>query len=468
MKILKFAFFSIAAMLVLSSCDKQLDLAPTDSFTPLNAFRTIADAQLGVNEAYARYTTYANTMYQSALVSDEAKLGNGNAGQGALTYRFQYSSDATTGGDVVNTYASFYFMIDQVNRVLAALPTVIATPAEEPRRNVLKGQLLALRAIAHFGLLQAYSKPYNAADPKGITYMTSSNVLATPARMTIGATVSAIETDLNDAFNLSPIVTVASFTDTVMNQLNINAYRARVALYKGDYANAITYSSAVISSAIRPLATPATFGNIWIDAAGSPETLFRIRTASSTAVGSLFTTTGGVIYVAPSNKLINSYGAGDVRKAATVGGTGPDAYYVNKFYTSSRGGRAVDVKAARTAEMYLIRAEAYAKSAAPNLALGTADVNTLRTQRISPYTAVTFATIGDLITAVADERYKELAFEGFRFFDLKRTGQPVQRDVTDVTSTAWQTLPAGNFRFVFPLPQEEILANPNSVQNDGY
>ena len=39
---------------------------------------------------------------------------------------------------------------------------------------------------------------------------------------------------------------------------------------------------------------------------------------------------------------------------------------------------------------------------------------------------------------------KELCFEGFRFFDLKRNNLPVQRNATDA-SPAWQTLPAGNF-----------------------
>src|SRR5205085_11370267 len=101
---------------VFSSCDKQLDLTPTDTFSDVNAFRTIADAQLGANEAYLRYGAYLNTMYVSALLSDEAKIGVDNSGQGALSYRYQYSSDATTGGDVTAAYGSYYYMIDQTTR----------------------------------------------------------------------------------------------------------------------------------------------------------------------------------------------------------------------------------------------------------------------------------------------------------------------------------------------------------------
>ena len=40
-----------------------------------------------------------------------------------------------------------------------------------------------------------------------------------------------------------PAETPATFTDTVMNKVNIAAYQARIALYKGDYANAITYAT---------------------------------------------------------------------------------------------------------------------------------------------------------------------------------------------------------------------------------
>lgn len=468
MKILKYILFTAVTLTVLGSCKKQLDVVPTDVFSDVNAFRTIADAQMGTYEAYARYGVYNNDAYESGLIADEAKIGFDNAGQGALTYRYQYSSDATTGGDVTGAYYGYYSMIDQVNRVLAKLPTVIATAAEEPRRNILKGQLLALRAIAHFGVLQSYCKSYSATDAKGIPIMLVSDPLIQPARATIGAAVTQIETDLNDASALLPAVTPATFSDTVMNQVNINAYRARIALYKGDYQKAVDYSTLVINSAVKTLATGTGYSDIWTDN-NMNETLFRIRYSTGTNVGALWTTTSGLIYIAPSDKLIATYGTGDIRKAAFIGTTStPGKNYVNKFYTSPRGGRVLDMKACRISEMYLIRAEAYAKLATPNITAGAADLNALRAARISPYTAVTFATATDLVNAVLDERYKELCFEGFRLFDLKRNNLPVQRNASDVTASAWQTLPAGNYRFVLPIPQSELLANPNMVQNDGY
>ncbi len=467
MKILKYAVYSALFAVALSSCKKDLDLLPTDSITPVNAFRTLDDAQLAVNGAFGRYSARINTIYATALVTDEAKLGKDNSGQGALTYRYQYSSDPTTGADVTGGYSAYYFVIDQANRVLAALPNVIVLPSEETRRNTVKGQMLALRAVAHFDLLESFAKSYTAADPKGIPYMTVSDPAAKPARLPIGEVVTKIEADLLEAYNLSPAVTPASFTDTVLNKVSIDAYRARIALYKGDYQAAITFSSNVITSAVRPLATGSTFADIWTDANTSSEVLFRTRLLTSSALGALFTTTSSLVYIAPSDKLVNSYSADDIRLTSYIGGSAANGYYVNKYFQSSRGGRVVDIKNARISEMYLIRAEAYAKLTTPNILAGTADLNFLRSKRITGYVNQTFATASSLITAVIEERFKELAFEGFRLFDLKRNGLPVQRAASDVGSSAWQTLPAGNFRFVLPIPQFEMLANPNMVQNDG-
>ena len=94
--------------------------------------------------------------------------------------------------------------------------------------------------------------------------------------------------------------------------------------------------------------------------------------------------------------------------------------------------------------------------------------NALRAKRITGYVDETFTNAQDLLSAVIEERFKELCFEGFRFFDLKRLGMPMQRNASDVDSPNWQSLSAGNFRFVFPIPQSEILANPNMAPNPGY
>lgn len=465
MKQSKYLLIAIAAILAFSSCKKQLDLQPIDTINENNAFITLDDVQKGVYGTYGRFGTYNNKFYVSALLSDEAKLGADNAGQGALTYRYQSGSGS---GDLAGGWSGYYGVIDQVNRVLKYIPTVSATAAEEPRRPILKAQALALRGISYFELLQMYAKNYDPNDARGVPIVLEPSPLGQPARNTMGEVMNRIETDLADAKAALPAVTPADFSDTVMNRINIAAYQARIALYKGDYAAAVTYSTEVITSAVKPLVSGADFQGIWTDD-NQNELLFRIRYESSNdgAVGSAYTTTGGDIYIAPSDKLVASYDPTDIRLASYIGTDGSGNNYVNKYYESAKGGRVVDVKVIRTAEMYLIRAEANAKKSSPDLTAAAADLNFLRSNRIFGYVDETFGSANALIAAVLEERFKELAFEGSRLFDLKRNNLPVERLASDAAA-AWQTLPAGSNLFVLPIPSDEINANPNMVQNDGY
>ncbi len=452
------------SMLLLAGCKKELDQQPPDAFGDANAFRDLKDIQLGVNGAYSRTAAVANDIYVNTLLADESKIGQNNAGQGALTFRLQFGADGTSGGDVTAAYAGYYALIDQVNRVLFQIDKVLILPGEETRKNVVKGQLLALRGIAHLALLQSYADRYGSSNP-GVPIMVEYCVTCKPARNTMGEVVAQIEKDFSDARSLMPAATFSSFSDTVMNSINIAAFQARTSLFKGDYNQAITYASQVIGSGIRPLASGSTYSDIWQDKS-SAEILFKRLYVTSTGIGGLWTTTAASfnVYLAPSDKLVASYGVGDIRKATFIGANS-DGPYVNKFYSSDRGGRIVDAKVIRMSEMYLIRAEAYAKTG--NVSAGAADLNQLRSNRITGYANETFASGDALFTAVMDERFKELCFEGFRFFDLKRANLPLQRAATDA-SPEWQSLPANSFRWTLPIPRQETISNPNTVQNPGY
>jgi starch-binding outer membrane protein, SusD/RagB family len=458
--------------IVLSSCSKSdLDLLPTDSIVEENAFQSVADLQRGLNTVYARYANYENTMFIGSLLADEAKFGRDNGGQGQFVFRFQYSQDVTTGGDVTGAWGSFYSMLEFCNRTLEKIDVVPAANATEAAQKItIRSQLFVLRAAALYELQIRYSKgPYNPSDP-GVPVVLATGVFNTPARNTSGEVLAQIESDLNAGLALMPAVTAATFTDVAFNRINTTALFARIALYKREWQKAVDYSTTVIGSNIRPLATAAAFPAIWDDSNTSLEVLFRIK-RNSVGIGGTWTTTGGLIYFAPTDKLRAAYNtATDVRYNAYIaGGPASNAFYVKKYFGSSLGGRINDTKVIRIAEMYLIRAEAYAELDGPaNIALGAADLNTLRAARITGYVNQVFTLKADLIAAILDERFKELCFEGFRFFDLKRKGLPIVRNASDVDSPNWLTLPADNFRFALPIPVAELQANPNIVQNPGY
>ncbi len=463
MRYKKIGIYTLSTMLLFGSCSKQLEQNNPQTFSDQNAYLFIEDVQRGVNGAFGGYATKINDLWKNSLTSDEAKIGDDNAGTGLITYRFQYGADGTSGSDVIGGYYGNYSMIDQINRILPKINTVTGGTPE--RKNELTAHLLALRGIGHFDLLEGFCGNYSASAP-GVAIMTAFDAAAKPQRNTMGEVLAQIKTDLITAKDLLPVTTSANFSDTVFNQLNITAYQARIALWEGDYDAAINYSTEVINSGILSLASGSDYEAIWTDDSYS-ESLFRIRFGPSTALGGLWTSSGNSAQIAPSDKLTNSYDANDIRLGAFIGNNSLGHRYVKKHSLSSRGSRAVDLKACRLSEIYLIRAEAYAKKSSPDVAAGTADLNDLRAQRIFGYTPVNFPNAQALIDAVLEERFKELCFEGFRFFDLRRNNRPVERLASDA-SPGWQTLDAGNFRFIYPIPFDAIQANPNTQQNPGY
>ena len=462
----KYGLLLATLCVLFTACSKDLALSPTDQVDDSKAFLTVEDLQKGLNAAYARYSRWGS-MYVGALASDEIKFGPDNGGSGQFTYRLQYGNDATTGGDVLQGFAAYYSLIDQVNRVLPHIQTVTAErPGDDALRPVIEGQLLGLRAIGHFELLQWYSKRYDPTDDLGVPVMTKSDMLGKPARNKVSEVLAQVEADLSAAKAAVPDFNAGNYNDLMLNKWSISAIEARVALYKGEWQKAVDLTTAIINSGVKPLVTGNDFAGLWQDL-NTNESLFRLRYETNSVNGAIWTSTGGNVIFSPSDKLTNSFSNDDIRKNIFIGDLSGKRT-VNKFFVSPRGGRVVDAKAIRTAEMYLIRAEAYAKLPAPNVTAAAADLNFLRSKRINGYTDEVFGSAQAVISAIIQERFKELCFEGFRFFDLKRLGLPLQREASDVDSPNWQTLPADHFRFTLPIPASELLANPNMVPNPGY
>jgi hypothetical protein len=111
----------------------------------------------------------------------------------------------------------------------------------------------------------------------------------------------------------------------------------------------------------------------------------------------------------------------------------------------------------RLAELYLIRAEANLRvGGVPNGDTPVNDINVIRARAgVAP-----LATVA--ISDVLNERVKELAFEGGFFLqDAKRTNNLPSPTVAGA-------LDSFSPKLVFPIPQQDINANPKLVQNPGY
>jgi len=71
-----------------------------------------------------------------------------------------------------------------------------------------------------------------------------------------------------------------------------------------------------------------------------------------------------------------------------------------------------------------------------------------------------------LMTDIIDERRKELAFEGHRFFDIKRLQLDIVRNDCSLSNNC--TVAYGDDLYAYPIPEQEINVNPNMIQNSGY
>jgi hypothetical protein len=242
---------------------------------------------------------------------------------------------------------------------------------------------------------------------------------------------------------------------------------SRVYLYRGQWSQADSAASAVINSGIYTLEN---INNVF--QFGNKEAIWEgISTAYSnwmTQEGASFVPyANSIVPTYPIRQsLIDSFEPTDLRKSRwtgvnTVGGVN---YYYSYKYKNTYGNRVNGSTEAevvfRLAEQYLIRAEARINLG--DFGGARADIDKIRDRAgLLPTTA---ATKDQLVTALLKERRAELFCEwGHRWLDLKRLGL-----VNSVISAEKPTWPSNGHQALYPIPYNQMAANPGWVQNTGY
>jgi hypothetical protein len=410
------------------------------------------------------------------------RLGTGSEYRnvGNILFNWQHVSDsqdwrdAETGG----VWTNLYQVIDRANRVLELMVNVTpGSTTEEALKSQYRGEMLALRAMAHLELLRNFSEtPDYQADRKGVVVSTE-YVKAPgsfrPARNTQGQVVDQINKDLLEARNLVP----ATFTN--ISRITRNAIiggQARTALWTRNWQVVVDRATEVINA--QPLTPRASYTALWttrnLAENQSTEVIWKLNVSAANlgfAVGSLWQDVGtGSVQATPAQKLLNTYDqTNDIRWTAFFTQVGTRRLISKYGVVIGTNGEnfQYDTKMMRTSEFVLARAEAYAEL--NQMANANNDLKNLRTARITGYTHTDINDKAALIDQILLERYKELAFEGQRYYDLRRRKLPIVRDLSDVAgNTAIQTLQPTDTKYLLPIPQQEVAANPNIGQNPGY
>lgn len=488
----KIIWLSLVVMLFVASCKKDfLDTSPTDAVAATEATATTKNGYAALNGIHRiMYVQYdqqgqggegSNNIFRDLMGEDIVyPVISGSTG---LIGFMQWNTHRTVNAsDLRYVYRYYYRIISNANVLINGIDN--ATGPESDKK-IIKGQSLAYRAWAHFQLVQLWGKRYDAATKPntqlGVPLLLT-NTLEGQARASVEDVYTQINKDLDEAATL--LAGYARSGTAAKSNFNVNVVqgiKARVAMAQQDWETAAT--NAIAARAGHPLMDTAAyktgFNNFdnqeWIWGSRQIDDHNTFFSSYFAYISANFNSTP--IRTQPraiNATLYNLIPATDIRKrmwdltgsTVPIPPAGARVPYQNKKFLAKSDELSIgDVPYMRAAEMYLIEAEARARQAQD--ALAQAALFTLVKNRNFNYVQST-NTGQDLIDEIFFHRRIELWGEGFRFTDLKRTNSPMDR--TGIPNhipllIMVTNIPAGDVRWEWLFPQDEINANKQIVQN---
>ncbi|MBV8252365.1 MAG: RagB/SusD family nutrient uptake outer membrane protein [Chitinophaga sp.] len=431
----------LGALTAFSSCKKYLDIVPVGKVIPTSVadFRKELDAG------------YVITIYDKGLASyrgDEIKM-NETRSADVNTLQPNYFWDENSGGISTANYdwRAKYQQIFYANHIIEAVPT--ATDGTQEEKNQLLGEAYLMRAYSHFNLVNLFGKPYNeatAASDKGVPLITKVDLENVSRRNSVKEVYDQVIADIATGLslvNVDQYETASSYKFTKVSGL---AMAARVYLYTHQWTKSLEAAKAVLDK--KSTLVDFNKSSVLPTLYNSAES---IQALEQNWTGPFIQTA----YV--SDALFALYNpSGDLRLKVFYGKDAKNNNVVTKV-TNSNSYR----QSFRVAEMYLIAAEASAQLNQPDQA--RTYLNQLKKNRLTPdfyqMEEARLATLSGnaLLQEIYDERFRELSFEGHRWFDLRRTTQP---KITHTIKSKSVTLQAGDPRYTIKIPADAIANNP--------
>ena len=476
----------LAALLVLASCKEVLDVKPRLAVDLASAYTTPEALNAALNGVYD--VMQSTDLYGRDLVAiPEALADNGRATNksGRLIGEFQNQ----IGSHFIN-WTNSYVAINRANLILRSLPNVTAPQAT---KDAIEGQCLFLRGLLYFDLMRAYAYTPRAivasqnlgGVPLMLEGVSDLDKVTLPARASIDDCYKQITTDLTNAAAKLTNNNTTFVRPFFASRGAAQALQSRVELYKGNWADALRLSTEALASGVGTFqTTPAAYLAAW-RAASHPESMFEISFQANENIGvnlslqtsyttlrtlGLRTATAGFGDLVPTATLLTELGITRTGDVVTRGndiraqlyelgttGRGPAEIECTKFLGKGGQVNQDNVPVIRVSELFLNRAEANYELG--NFAAALTDVNLIRTR--AGLTAVAATVTGPaLLQEILNQRRIELAFEGHRFFDLKRRGLDLVKLPRTIAFT--------DFVMLARVPTGQISLNPNLKQNFGY
>ena len=442
----------ILAALLFAGCDDFLDIQPTGMI---------------IAETGEEYRALLTDVY--SRVPEDRGLTTLRSDEIAADYKTLEGMDYDSYFDIWNwtdynrnpsalyfNWRSYYHSCYIANYIIEHKNEI--TKATQKDIDQLVGECYMMRAYMHFLLVNLYAPAYTHCEPattRGIPLSVKADVNAVLKCSSVEQVYKRILKDIDSAEKLMNVERWDEGLNYRFNTTTANALRARVALYMGDWALALQESKKVIekypdledlnsSSALLPTNYK------------SVESIMALEQVITSQLMN-------IISVEPN--LIKMYGSKDKRLSKYFFDNGYDENFV-KIWSYRLRNPSEERCTFRAGEFYLIAAEAANELNMKNDALRY--IKALMSKR---YNSKYYETISSALDAleqeamrveIAKERQKELAYQGHRWFDLRRTTQPEIKKVyaeSDEVSKTY-TLEQGDERYTLRFPGDAVAANP--------
>ncbi|SEA92648.1 RagB/SusD family nutrient uptake outer membrane protein [Pedobacter hartonius] len=444
-------------------------------------------------------------------------------------YQITYESTITSNtANNINMWSNLYALINQCNVLIegvtaaAAKGTITTAVADQ-----YAGEARFLRALAHHELVIDFCRPYvdgNGSNP-GVPYRTvaitsidKAQQGASVARGTVAQDYVNILADLDFAESKLPAARTA-LKITRATQGAAIALKTRVKLHMEDWPGVIAEGAKLgtsaaagpYTSAIGSYSLTASVDGPFSNFKDNTESMFSIENGSASnggvngalpnmfgpAANALTTLVGrNLVATSPNLYVASFWVTGDSRRSLLqIQQTTANALYFFNYKYRDPLNSTDYAPIIRYAEVLLNVAEAYSRTTA----LDTRALNLLNAVRnravpvANRFTIANFPSQTALTQAILNERRVEFAGEGRRWPDITRLSQNASFAVTGggipakvlkaniagdgsgyniitrpVTTNGKAAIAYTDIHYIWPIPLDELNANPNIAQNPGY
>ncbi len=502
----KKTIFLAAASVVLSmtaSCERDyLETDPTDAVSEETATATVANLSTVINGMHRNMYLRQNgsqgqngatgiMIYMDVMGEDLIFPATGPNWY-VSTIRWLDNNNASS-GNLFYPYDFYYEQIRMANGILTSAPTATGEPADKDR---VVGEAYAFRALSYYMLNQIYAKRYVPGmdnSQMGMALRLDIGIDPIP-RNTLEENYKVINEDLQKSYDL-----LKGKTRSNKSHFNENVVRglmARVALTQGRYADAATFAKeartgfALMSNAsykagfndynngewmwgYSPIdATTDYFGNFMAYMSRNYNSS-QIRQAPKVVNSQLYnkfaTTDVRTQVIDPTGNhlgLLTEMKDGKVVKKKDYANYSLFPYTSQKFLVKEQTVCLGDIPMMRSAELYLIEAEALARN---NREAESKEVFNMLEKNRNPEYAGATTTGQAYIDEILTSRRLELWGEGFRFLDLKRLNLPLDRNGTNVSEVVNNNvlyIAPDDKRWTWLIPQDEINASQGVIKQN--